>query len=654
MREKANWNILTRCKMLFCVMLFCSVSGRVTAQDCPPNIDFENGSFDHWTCWVGNVSAATGANVISLVPSGGPVGDQHTMYSRATDAGATDYYGSFPVLCPNGSGYSVKLGNTTGGAQAEGLSYEFTIPANRNTYSLIYHYAVVFQDPRHLEFQQPRLELEVMNVTDNELITCSSFTFFPNGSSLPGFFQSPNGDTTAVWCKDWSAVTINLNGQAGKTIRLFFKTADCTFRRHFGYAYIDVNSECSSEFLGATYCPDDTQVTLYAPFGYQNYTWYNNTFTQVLGSAQTLNYSPPPPSGTSVAVIVEPYAGYGCLDTLYAILKDTLTLQANAGPDGISCNGKDVLIGSNPRLGVVYNWTPAADLSDPNIANPRAGPLSTTQYILNIQSTGGGCRSSDTVVVKASFVDSAMQLIGKSSFCANSNDSALLVVNPTQSIQWFKNSVTLNGSTGISYRINQAGSYYATLTNSDGCSTGTRTETIAIETPPKGVRYPLVYGVVNIDAELQARTFGASVFWKPPVYLSNTGIVNPLFRANEADIEQQYLIDIRSAAGCLTVDTQTVKTIKEVKVYIPNAFTPNNDGLNDYIRPIMVGIKQLYDFKIFNRGGQVVYDMQPGHNGWDGKIGGLPQSSGVYVWLFRGLGWDKKIHTQKGTVVLIR
>jgi gliding motility-associated-like protein len=640
--------------MLICIFAFCLGTERLAAQGCPNNIDFENGTFDNWTCYVGNVSAVTGSNVISLVPSGGPVPDQHTMYSRASDAGTNDFYGGFPVLCPNGSGFSAKLGNTSGGAQAEGLSYEFTIPANRNTYSLIYHYAVVFQDPRHLEFQQPRLELEVTNVTDNQLINCSSFTFFPNGSSLPGFFQSPNGDTTAVWCKDWSAVTINLNGQAGKTIRLLFKTADCTFRRHFGYAYIDVNSECSSEFVGATYCPDDTAVTLYAPFGYQGYTWFNNTFTQVLGSSQTLHYAPPPPSGTSIAVEVVPYSGYGCLDTLYAILKDTLTLKANAGADGIACNGNDVLIGSNPKLGVTYNWSPATDLSNANIANPRAGPSVTTQYILNINSTGGGCRSSDTVIVKASFVDSAMQILGKNNFCAGTSDSAVLKVQPTQTIQWFKNNAAINGITGISYRVHQAGAYYATLTNSDGCSTRTRTETIAIETPPKGVRYPLVYAVANIEADLQARTFGASVLWAPSVYLSNIGITNPLFKATEPDIEQLYLIAIKSAAGCLTTDTQLVKTIKEVKVYVPNAFTPNNDGHNDLIRPIMIGIRQLKGFKIFNRGGQLVYDMQPGHNGWDGKIGGLLQSSGVYVWLFQGLGWDKKIHTQKGTLVLIR
>ncbi len=215
--------ILSSVRTYACITLlfFCTV---IKAQTCPPNIDFENGTFQGWTCYAGGVYAAGGTNNISLAATGGPIFDQHTMYSRSNDAGALDYYGSFPVMCPNGSNYSVKLGNTNGGAQAEGISYEFTIPADRNTYSLIYHYAVVFQDPNHQPYEQPRLELEVMNTTDNELITCSSFTFFPNGSPLPGFFQSPNSDTTAVWCKDWSAVTINLNNKAGKTIRLFFKT----------------------------------------------------------------------------------------------------------------------------------------------------------------------------------------------------------------------------------------------------------------------------------------------------------------------------------------------------------------------------------------------------------------------------------------------
>jgi len=636
-----------------CLLSFGLNSLIINAQNCPPNIDFENGNYSGWTCYVGSVSHATGANVISLSAAGGPVTDQHTMYSAMTDGGLTDYYGGFPVMCPNGSNYSVKLGNNTGGAQAEGLSYEFTIPSDRNTYSLIYHYAVVFQDPNHLPYQQPRLELEIMDVTDNELISCSSFTFFPNGSPLPGFFMSAHSDSTAVWCKDWSAVTINLNEKAGKTIRLFFKTADCSFRRHFGYAYIDVNSECSNEFTGAAYCPDDTAVTITAPYGYQNYTWFNSTFSQVLGTQQTLHFSPPPPVGSTYAVELIPYNGYGCLDTLYANMVDTLTLKANAGPDMISCNNKQVYIGTIPKSGVNYTWSPATWLSNPNISNPTAGPAVTTQYELTVRSLGGGCINKDSVFVKASIVDSSLQLIGKTLFCINTGDSAVLRVKPTDNIQWIRNGSPVSGASQANFKVTQSGRYNAFLANSDGCSTNTRTEEIVIESPRPGITYPLQYAIMNFPADLQARTFGVSVLWQPSLFLNNPRIVNPVFTA-PAELEQFYDISIKTAAGCTTVDNQLVKVIKEVKVYVPTAFTPNNDGLNDFLKPIMLGIKELKYFRIYHRNGQLVYDFNSNHPGWDGKIGGLLQSTGVYVWMFQGTGWDKKLYTQKGTLALIR
>ncbi len=376
-----NWNFPVPIKAQLSLIIICCFSfAKSYSQDCPPNIDFEKGNFSNWTCYTGNVSAAGGTNTISLVQQPGPVRGQHTMYT--SPSAETDFFGGFSVNCPNGIGHSIKLGNNTGGGQAEGISYEFTIPATRNTYSLIYHYAVVFQDPGHEIYQQPRLEIEVRNVTDNSVLYCSSFTFIPFGSILPGFFVSPfQQDTTNVWCKDWSAVSINLDNNAGKTVRLSFKTADCTFTRHCGYAYIDVNSECSSEFVGATYCPDDAFVNVTAPFGYQGYTWFNNTFTQTLGNSQSIVFNPPPPVGTTIAVEVVPYAGYGCLDTLYAILIDTLTVISNAGRDTLSCNGNPVPIGANPRPGFIYSWDPPTGLSNPVTANPRAGPLITTTYI---------------------------------------------------------------------------------------------------------------------------------------------------------------------------------------------------------------------------------------------------------------------------------
>lgn len=651
--KKINRSCLNIVQPVLCLLITCLLFSNSKAQDCPPNIDFENGTFNGWTCYTGSVAAVNGQNVISLFPSGGPVGDQHTMYAASSSVGMTDSYGGFPVMCPNGSGYSVKLGNTSGGAQAEGISYEFTIPANRNTYSLIYHYAVVFQDPNHLEFQQPRLVLEVTDVTANEQISCSSFTFFPNGSPLPGFFQSNSTDSVAVWCKNWSAVTINLNGKAGKTIRLFFKTADCTFRRHFGYAYIDVNSECSSEFVGATYCKDDTAVSITAPYGYQSYRWFNSDFSQVIGTNQVINFQPPPRTGTTIAVEIIPYNGYGCQDTLYAKLVDTLTLTANAGNDITSCNQTPVLIGNIPKPGIIYTWSPATGLTDATIANPRATPAVTTPYTLTVRSFGGGCVNSDEVIVTASIIDSTLQFLGKPAYCITSNDSAVMLVQPVKTIQWYLDNKTITGATTPRFRAIQSGTYYATLLNKDGCTATTKTQSVIIESPRPGIIYPEQYAVMNYPLQLQARTFGATVLWRPPIYLDNATKVNPVYKSSE-EITQSYSIDITTAAGCLTTDQQTIKTIKEVKVYVPTAFTPNNDGLNDQFKPVMYGIKELRFFRVYSRWGQLVYNMQPNHPGWDGKLGSLEQPPGVFVWMMQGVGLDNKIYTQKGTTMLIR
>lgn len=631
------------------LIFVCSI--QVAAQTCPPNIDFEAGTFDFWKCYTGSVAAIGGQNVMSLQESNGPVSNQHTMYS-AGQGNQVDPYGGFPVNCPNGSGHSIRLGNDFGGGRAEGVSYEFTIPAGQNTYSLIYHYAVVFQDPNHLEHEQPRLEIEALNVTDNEVIYCSSFTFIPHGTLLPGFFVSPvQVDTTDVWCKDWTAVSINLNNNAGKTIRLSFKTGDCTFVRHFGYAYIDINSECSSEFVGAAYCPADTAITVTAPFGYQKYTWFSNDFSQMLGTQQTISFTPPPPSGTTIAVEIVPYDGYGCLDTLYALLIDTLTVTSNAGPDNLSCNGTPVPIGANPKPGLVYRWSPATGLSNPNIANPRAGPLIQTTYTLTTSSMGGGCVSTDMVNVAASVIDTSLRLIGKAEYCITSGDSSVLGVQPTFQIQWYKDNIAINGSTGLSYKALQSGYYRAQLLNDRGCSISTAEKEILIEIPQPGIRYPVQNAVVNSPLPLQARAIGVEVIWKPSVYLSNPLSFTPIFNGTE---EKLYTIEITTRGGCTAVDTQMIKVFKEVKFYVPSAFTPNNDGLNDFLKPIQAGMKEFRYFRVYNRWGELLFNSNGESRGWDGTFKGITQNSQVVVWVAEGIGYDNKLYRQKGTSVLIR
>ncbi len=620
------------------------------AQDCPDNIDFENGNFSGWTCYTGETSAIGNENLISLYPRGGPVAGSHQLFNA--NSNEVDFYGGFPVHCPNGSGHSVKLGNTEGGGQAEGMSYEFTIPDNQNSYILTYYYAVVFQSPNHRPNEQPRMETEVTNLTDGTLISCASFAFIAMGTSIPGFHVSPVGGSTEVLYKDWTAVSVDLSGNAGKRIRLFFKTADCTFRRHFGYAYIDVNSECNGNLTGATYCPDDTAVNIIAPYGYQQYTWYNQSGTAILGTQQVLSLAPPPPSGTSFAVKLEPYEGYGCPATVYTKVMDSLTVTANAGPDRLSCNGEPVQLGVNPKAGLVYEWSPVTDLSNPEIANPFFTPGAGSTYVVKTRNSGGGCRSTDTVNITTSAISNQLQLTGRQAFCYGQGDSARLQVSPEAGIEWWKDGTELTAAANQTVlQVETSGTYTARLTNSDGCTLVTEEKTITIDHETAGIRYPARYAVANVPLALTARDIGVSVSWEPAAGLSNHTSFNPVFTATA---DQEYLIKITSAGGCLTTDSQQVKVVPHVKVFVPTAFTPNNDGRNDLLRPVFVGVAVINSFRVYNRWGQLLFEGSGEQTAWDGYFKGEPQPSQTLTWTAAYIGLDGEPYQDKGTALLLR
>ncbi len=317
----------------------------------------------------------------------------------------------------------------------------------------------------------------------------------------------------------------------------------------------------------------------------------------------------------------------------------------------MSCNFNPVPIGTNSRQGLVYKWSPASGLSDSNIANPFAAPDVTTTYIVTTSSSGGGCRSKDTVVVRSSLIDTSLQLVGKAAFCIGYGDSAILKVSPTQNIQWFKDDIAISGAHQTAYRVMLGGTYYALLNNAAGCSIATQKQTIIIDKAKPGITYPIEYAIINLPFTLTARQIGESVLWKPATSLTNPANFTPTFKGVS---EQLYTIDIKTNAGCLTVDTQLVKTVKNVEIYVPTAFSPNKDGINDILRPILRGVKEVRYFRVFNRWGQMLFEKRNNQPGWDGTFKGIPQQSQAIVWMLGCVGVDGVIYTQKGTSVLLR
>ncbi|MBK8519992.1 MAG: gliding motility-associated C-terminal domain-containing protein [Chitinophagaceae bacterium] len=139
--------------------------------------------------------------------------------------------------------------------------------------------------------------------------------------------------------------------------------------------------------------------------------------------------------------------------------------------------------------------------------------------------------------------------------------------------------------------------------------------------------------------------------WTPASSLDDATSYTPVFTDNK---ERTYTIVHKTAAGCLTVDTQVVKINKNIVIYVPNAFTPNNDSRNDLLKPFMIGIKQLTYFKIFNRWGELVFETKSINEGWDGRFKGNPVQSHTLVWMLEGIGADNKVYHAKGSTVLIR
>jgi gliding motility-associated-like protein len=644
--SKAIWS---RC-LPFVLLPVLSIA-TLRAQDCPPNIGFESGNFDNWTCYLGFVVEQNNQNSIRLSPTAIPGFNRHTLYSNS-NATELDFYGKFPVRCPNGSGYSVKLGNVEGGALAEGLSYEFTIPGNRNSYTLSYHYAVVFQEPDHKEHQQPRFEVELLNVTRKELLSCGSFVFRPYRPLTPGFslaFDTAN--SVPVWYKDWTPVSISLDNRAGETIRLSFKTADCTYFDHFAYAYIDVDNSCNGEFIGANYCPDDTVVNLSAPPGYQNYIWHSRDFSQVISKEQTVKVTPQQAASGGIPVEVYPFYGYGCIDTLYAKQGAKATIQSNAGVDMLSCNNDSVMLGRPPEQGLSYQWSPAVGLSNPNDADPLANPAVTTTYILRTGSDGGGCASNDTVVVSKAFINDSMRVAGELFHCVGNGDFPVLSTGPADNIQWYLNDKIIDGAILPSIKANEPGSYFALVSGDNGCRHFTSVKTVAIDFPKPGIRYATVNGVINLPAKLEARNFGDSYHWMPAFQLDNELSKTPVFTGSR---DQVYTVAITTLGGCVTIDTQMVKIFPHAEIYVPYAFTPNDDGRNDVFRPILVGIKELRSFSVFNRWGQLLFSTKAPGDGWNGKFGGHPVGPQIVVWMAEATGWDDKTYLRKGTALIYR
>lgn len=149
-----------------------------------------------------------------------------------------------------------------------------------------------------------------------------------------------------------------------------------------------------------------------------------------------------------------------------------------------------------------------------------------------------------------------------------------------------------------------------------------------------------------------------SWLWKYDVTGSSTLKDPPPYLFPVRNVEAYYTVKLlayNSTLGCVDSARKTVRVLDFCLIDVPTAFTPNNDGRNDYFQPHTAFKADNYDFRVYNRWGQLVFQSRSWQEKWDGRFGGVLQNPGVFVWMLsykhRDTGKDV---FRKGTVTLIR
>lgn len=193
--------------------------------------------------------------------------------------------------------------------------------------------------------------------------------------------------------------------------------------------------------------------------------------------------------------------------------------------------------------------------------------------------------------------------------------------------------------------------FTVTVTDTLGCPKSvTATALVKVVPPVHAFAGNDTIIMLNTPFQLNA-TGGIRYTWAPPDGLNNRNIYNPVTTYNH-DIT--YTVTAYTQEGCTGTDNIFVRFIKGPDIYIPNAFSPNGDGLNDIFRPLPVGIIKMEFFRVFDRWGKLVYSTTAYLQGWDGTVNGQTAAIGTYVWVVQGKDISNNTVQRKGTVTLVR
>jgi len=157
--------------------------------------------------------------------------------------------------------------------------------------------------------------------------------------------------------------------------------------------------------------------------------------------------------------------------------------------------------------------------------------------------------------------------------------------------------------------------------------------------------------------QIEAVSSENNITWSPATGLSSTTIFAPVFNYTES---VEYLAVVTDTQGCVTYDTLRISVqVCESYIQVPQAFSPNGDGVNDFFTLFEKNIAD-YQLRIYNRWGELVYDTRDMNElnnlskGWDGTFKGKLQNTGTFVYYLTARDLSGRSFEKKGNLTLIR
>ncbi|MEO7047562.1 MAG: gliding motility-associated C-terminal domain-containing protein [Ferruginibacter sp.] len=358
------------------------------------------------------------------------------------------------------------------------------------------------------------------------------------------------------------------------------------------------------------------QITLDAKPGFKKYKWQDGSSNSFLLANESGKYF----------VQATDYCDNVFSDTINIKVNEPTPI--NIGKDTSICNGQFLTLNPGNNF-ESYLWNNGQ--TSPSIKVTAKGVYSV------LVKNEYGCASTDTMKVLDVYALPFFSLNKKNILCREQNDTLFVAQN-------FSSYLWQDGSSNYFYHVFVSGTIKLTVTNEHGCIASDSVAIKQIENAPS-----------DFFGEYLPVCKDETIVLKPTSsfsdYLWSTGSKMPSIQVPPGN----YLLNVMDINGCVGIDSINILSKDCSPVFfVPNAFTPNNDGLNDIFKPIISGHVEQYKFIIYNRFGQQIFSSQKINEGWDGTIRGKPQDTGTFIWTCSYKFRNEKNEFKKGTMVLIR